>query len=102
VTAARGFAVNQSNAVKAAVEAAVLKVNYRPATPNLQVNYANAHGLAVYWPQWEFGSYCEGRWDDFLAAFMGGGAKRPDMASSYGAIPKQSASLEIYLPMTVR
>lgn len=114
VMAARGFAVAQSNAVKTALEAAVLKVNYRPATPNVQVNYANAHGLTIYWPQWEFGSYNkyanhqiytstrDGRWDDFLAAFMGGGAKRPGMGGSYGAIPKQSASFQIYLPMTVK
>ena len=114
VMAARGFAVSQSNAVKAAVEAAVLKMNYRPGTPNVQVNYANAHGLTIYWPQWEFGSYSkyaghqiytstrDGRWDDFLAAFMGGGAKRPGMGGSYGAIPKQSASFDIYLPYAVR
>lgn len=117
--ATRGFAADQSNAVKTAVSNAVLKVNYRPASAGVPVNYAGAHGLTIYWPQWAYGSFSKyvgdqiytstrtGRWDDFLLAFTGGGSKRPGLPSSYGPIEKrptetQPTSFQIYLPISVK
>ncbi len=77
-TAAQGVAVSQSAAVKAAVEAAVVRSGQRSSTTR---DYRNTHGLAIYWPVSTDGWYraytndqvytatSDGAWDEFLQVY---------------------------------
>lgn len=114
---AQGIAEPQSNAVKAAVEAAVL---YSNAHSSGSQNYTNTHGLSIYWPNLTSGSYNpyiseqlytvtrDGSWDEFLQAYRD--QKRPDLPVDDGAADRWPVGKRdpfahqgpLYLPIVVR
>ncbi len=114
----QSFGVAEANAVKAAVDGAVIRTGYRPATAGTPVDYSKQHGLSIYWPRTASGDYngyvndriysstTEGRWDNFLRTFFGDGGARGGMNASYGAIDRRPADLlsgtQIFLPSVVR
>lgn len=123
--AAQGIAVAESNALKAAIETAVRKVNYRPADSVVPIDYADAHGLTIFWPQssrtpYPYGEYISGSlyntassssWDEFLAAYHGPDGRR-GMAATLGPIdrrvapdvelPQIETSTDVFLPFTAQ
>lgn len=122
--ATEGIAVAESNALKAAIEAAVRRVNYRPGDSLVPVNYENAHGLTIFWPQSSrtpypyleyingslYSATSDGTWDDFLMAYHGADGRR-GMSASLGPIDRRVApdielvgpqSTSIYLPLTAQ
>jgi hypothetical protein len=76
--AAQGLAVPQSEAVKAAIDAAVINTNNHSFGNH---NYDNAHGLSIFWPEDTSGAYqnyindqvyattSESTWDEFLRTY---------------------------------
>jgi hypothetical protein len=75
---ARGLAAPQSGALRAALDAAVLSTAARSSGA---LDYAQTHGLSIYWPHGPYGEYSaymqhelsnstrDGTWDDFLQAY---------------------------------
>lgn len=116
--AAQGIAVPQSDAVKAAVEAAVL---YNNAHSSDRLNYANTNGLSIYWPRFASGSYTaytneqlyattrDGTWDEFLQAYRES-EERPGLPTDGGAADRQPVEKWnplvtqrlLYLPLVTR
>ncbi len=122
--AAQGVAVTESNALKAAIDAAVRQVNYRPAHQKLNIDYSNAHGLTIFWPQsarspYPYDEYisgglysatASGTWDDFLNAYFGSDGRR-GMSASIGPVDRRVApdvqvpgeqNNKIFLPLIAR
>lgn len=120
--AAQGVAVAESNALKAAIEAAVRRVNYRPGDAGLNIDYSNAHGLTIFWPQstrgpYPYSDYISGElyaatnassWDDFLKSYLGNDGRR-GMSATIGPVdrrvapdievPSSSSNQMLYLPL---
>ncbi|MEZ4678659.1 MAG: clostripain-related cysteine peptidase [Caldilineaceae bacterium] len=123
--AAQGIAVAESNALKAAIDAAVRQSNFRPAHAQLNVNYSNTHGMTIFWPQsarspYPYDEYISGQlysatasgtWDDFLNAYFGNDGRR-GMSASIGPVDRRVApdvqvpggdlNNQIFLPVIVR
>lgn len=101
----------QANAVKAAVDDAVLG---RKTRSSPEEDYGNARGLGIYWPKWVSGAYGDyvnhniftatrdGRWDDFLAGYFG---RRPmerrGMPVNPPPVEKRSVHT-LFLPLVLR
>lgn len=123
--AQRGIAVAESNALKAAIEQAVRRVDYRPAISQINVDYGNAHGLSIFWPQsaltpYPYSEYISGQlyeatvsgsWDNFLDAYLGNNSGRRGMSASVGLVDRGDGSPisvpggndnQIFLPIVVR
>jgi hypothetical protein len=76
--AAQGIAIPQSEAVKAAIDAAVINTNSRSSGNH---DYSNTHGLSIFWPEGTDGFYpdyisnqiyvttSESTWDEFLRTY---------------------------------
>ncbi|MFH1085135.1 MAG: clostripain-related cysteine peptidase [Chloroflexota bacterium] len=114
--AAQGVAAAESNQVKTAVQAAVLRTAYRPPTiQRAGLNYARAKGLSIYWPLSASGPYgayvngkiftttADGTWDEFLEVYLGG---RPRTGLPYEPPrvdrPRASGSYVVVLPIVRR
>jgi hypothetical protein len=121
--AAQGLAVNEGAALKAAIEAAAVRKAFRPGTAQLPVDYANTHGLSIFWPRTPAGNYGdyvgnriynstrEGQWDEFLQAFftvLPNGRGREGLNADLGAIDRRPAdsvtqpAVNLYLPLVQR
>lgn len=112
--AAQGLAPAAAAQVKSAVEAAVVREAYRPPTyffyPGL--NYANTHGLSIYWPAAPGGDYgryvddhlfrstTDGTWDEFLEAYFGGRA-RGGLPVKRGPVERLPATTVVALPIVM-
>ncbi|HMN28339.1 MAG TPA: clostripain-related cysteine peptidase, partial [Caldilineaceae bacterium] len=99
--AGQGLATTEVAALKQALEAAVIRVDHHPASANTPVDYANAHGLSIYWPLTPSGAYSnyvgnviynstrDGQWDEFLKEFftvLPNGRGRGGLGAEIGAI----------------
>jgi len=108
--AQQGIAVTEGNALKGALEGAVRQVTYRPAHQQLSIDYSNAHGLTIFWPQsarspYPYDEYISGllysstesgMWDNFLNAYFGNDGRR-GMSASIGPVNRRIAP-DITLP----
>jgi len=112
--AAQGIATPQAAAVKTAVGQAVVRASYRPGGTTL--DYANTHGLTIYWPQTASGWYDpyvadqiynatrDGTWDEFLQAYFAGRG-RGGMPTDPGPVerpPASSPGHTVFLPVVLR
>ena len=99
--ATQGVATAESNALKAAIEAAVVR-NSQLSFNDL--DYKNTHGLSIFWPQtassW-YRPYVNGRiysatrdgsWDEFLQAYFSNNNRRPGMQTDPGPAERESAT----------
>jgi hypothetical protein len=121
--AAQGLAVNEATALKAAIEVAAVRKAFRPGISQLPVDYANTHGLSIFWPRTPAGNYQdyvgnriynstrEGQWDEFLQAFftvLPNGRGREGLSADLGAIDRRPAdsvtqpAVNLYLPLVQR
>ena len=108
--AAQGIAATEGNALKAAIDAALVRSAFRPAHPQVNVDYSNVHGLTIFWPQSSqapypyadyvngslYGATAAGTWDDFLQALLGNSARR-SMSATIGPVDRRVAP-DIELP----
>jgi hypothetical protein len=107
--AQRGFAVAEANTLKSAIEATLVRTNQRSGGG---LNYANAHGLSIYWPQTPIGDYAfytdnriyqeqtTAAWRTFLTTYFG--AARGIAGGTLGPIERQPGEAEVntlYLPL---
>ncbi|RIK43734.1 MAG: hypothetical protein DCC55_04740 [Chloroflexi bacterium] len=121
--AAQGLAANEAAVLKQAIEAAAVRKAFRPGIAQLPVDYANTHGLSIFWPRTPAGNYedyvgnriynstREGQWDEFLQAFftvLPNGRGRGGLSADLGAIDRRPAdsstqpSINLYLPLVQR
>lgn len=117
--ALQGIAAPQADTLKSAIEAAVVRLAYRPAGPGLPLDYSHAHGLTIFWPKTASGSYTpyvenqlynstrDGQWDEFLQAYFGPSANsgRRGMQTTEGPIERllaTPANAPLYLPSIQR
>lgn len=96
--AAQGIAVAESNALKRAIESAVVRQANRSSGA---LDYSRSHGLTIYWPQTTSGWYRayvddaiytstrDGSWDDFLRSYFGD-RNRPGITLDIGPAERQS------------
>lgn len=100
-----------ANAVKTAVESAVIDFQVQSSPGE---DHRNAHGLAVFWPEWVSGAYSDyvngdlfrvaqdGTWDDFLNSYFG---RRPSdrkgMPVNPDPVEKRSGGNPVYLPLVL-
>jgi hypothetical protein len=110
--AARGIAVPQSEAVKAAIDAAVVNASNRSAGVH---DYTNTHGLSIFWPEDRNGWYphyisnqlyattSESTWGKFLQTYHGTADQPglPDEAGSIDNLPAKD-NTTVYLPTVMR
>ncbi|MEZ4706807.1 MAG: clostripain-related cysteine peptidase [Caldilineaceae bacterium] len=108
--AAQGLAVTEGAALKAAIEAAVVRSANRSSGPLL---YDRTHGLTIYWPQTASGWYRayvndavysatrDGQWDDFLRVYFGE-RSRPGLTPDAGAVDRQANDISLFLPLVVK
>jgi Clostripain family len=105
--AAQGIAVAEGNALKRAIETAVVRVISRSSGP---LSYERSHGLTIYWPQTASGWYRayvndavysatrDGQWDDFLRAYFGD-RNRPGLTTDAGPVDRQANDNSVFLPV---
>jgi hypothetical protein len=104
--AAQGLAVAQANALKQAIDDAVIRYDIWPGNQWYAWDYSGAHGLTIFWPETPSGVYQayvsdaiysvtqQGSWDEFLAAYFGDTANRnrPALSNSTGIPQVQLAT----------
>jgi hypothetical protein len=120
--AAQGIGAAEATALKSAVEAAVVRLAYRPADAQTPWDYADAHGLTIFWPKTTSGSYAayvsdqiynstrDGQWDEFLRSYFGlnSSGGRGGMQTSVGAVERLAATPttptipSVFLPLLQR
>jgi hypothetical protein len=108
--AAQGIAESEGQALKDAIEAAVLRTEQRSSG---ELDYSNTHGLSIYWPLTASGGYSayisgqiynstrEGAWDEFLTAYLGEGA-RAGLPVDMGPAERQQTTRNLLLPFILR
>jgi hypothetical protein len=108
--AAQGIAEQEGQALKEAIEAAVLRTAQRS---DGDLDYGDTHGLAIYWPLTASGGYGayidgqiynstrEGAWDEFLSAYFGEGV-RAGLPVDMGPAERQQTTKNLLLPFIVR
>ncbi|MEZ4710586.1 MAG: clostripain-related cysteine peptidase [Caldilineaceae bacterium] len=107
--AAQGIAASQGAALKAAIQAAVVRADHRSSG---RLFYDQTHGLTIYWPQTASGWYRayvnhniysltrDGQWDEFLRAYFGD-SNRPGLTNDAGPVNRQANDRSIYLPVVL-
>jgi hypothetical protein len=105
-----GIAEQEGQALKDAIEAAVLRTAQRS---DGDLDYEDTHGLAIYWPLTASGSYGayvnsqiynstrEGAWDEFLTAYFGEDV-RVGLPVDMGPAERQQTKRNLLLPLIVR
>ena len=105
-----GIAEQEGQALKDAIEAAVLRTAQRSVG---DLDYEDTHGLAIYWPLTASGSYGayinnqiynstrEGAWDEFLTAYFGEDV-RAGLPVDMGPAERQQTKRNLLLPLIVR
>ena len=106
--AAQGIAVAPGNALKAAIDTAVIHNANRSDQAR---DYSHTHGLTLFWPQTASGWYQayvgnqiysatqDGSWGVFLQAYFGTDGGRPGMQVDAGPVERESATNTFYLPI---
>jgi hypothetical protein len=109
--AAHGVAVPQSEAVKAAIDAAVVNTNNRSSGAH---DYTNTHGMSIFWPEDTGGWYpayisnqlyattSESTWGTFLSAYNGT-TDRSGLPTEPGTMPSLPSKdrTTVYLPIVL-
>jgi len=108
--AAQGIAEQEGQALKAAIEASVLRTAQRS---DGDLDYGDTHGLSIYWPltaSGGYGAYVDGQiynstrdgaWDEFLTAYFGDGV-RAGLPVDMGPAERQQTTRNLLLPLILR
>jgi hypothetical protein len=106
--ARKGIAVAEGNALKAAIDAAVVRKAQRSFG---RLDYSNTHGLTIYWPQTASGLYTlyiddqifsvtrKSNWDEFLEAYFGRASGRASLPTDPGPVAREVGDGLIFLPI---